>query len=77
MAKVAILAVSTIVPLMKAVVPELKVNTELMMPLRCCSTHLCAARLALEALRVPGAVQRRDALVQDGATAPCAPDTEQ
>ena len=62
---------------MKAVVPELKVNTELMMPLRCCSTHLCAARLALEALRVPGAVQRRDALVQDGAAAPRAPDTEQ
>ena len=35
--------------------------------------QLLVAHLAAEALRVPGAVQRRDALVQDGATAPRAP----
>jgi len=58
--KVTIFAECPIVPLVKAVIPELG-----------------AARLALEALRVPGGVQRADALVQDGAPAPRAPGTEE
>lgn len=58
--KVAVFAECPIVPLMKAVIPELS-----------------AARPAPEALRVPGCVQRADALVQDGSPAPRAPGTEE
>ena len=41
------------------------------------SIHLSAACTALEALRVPGCLQRADTLVQDGAPTPRTPDMDQ